>query len=88
MLRSPAVIVETSVAWKITKTPSRGRGFERVRGTIDRLEGPSYIVKSRDGAEVKVALAVVVLVEASPGDIKPGLFVGVTAMPRTDPRRY
>jgi hypothetical protein len=28
MLRSPAVIVETSVAWKITKTPSRGRGFE------------------------------------------------------------
>ena len=60
----------------------------RVRGTIDRVEGPIYVVKSRDGAELKVALAengiVVAIVKASLADIKPGLFVGSTAMPQPD----
>jgi len=58
----------------------------RVRGTIDRVKGPIYVVKSRDGAELKVALAengiVVAIVKASLSDIKPGLFVGSTAMPQ------
>jgi len=60
----------------------------RVRGTIDRLEGPVYVVKSRDGTEMKVALAdnglVVALVKASLADIKPGSFVGATGMPQAD----
>ncbi len=60
----------------------------RVRGTIDRVEGPIYVVKSRDGTELKVALAdngiVVAIVKASLADIKPGLFVGSTAMPLPD----
>lgn len=60
----------------------------RVRGTIDRVEGPIYVVKSRDGAELKVALAengiVVAIVKASLADIKPGLFVGSTGMPQPD----
>jgi hypothetical protein len=60
----------------------------RVRGTIERLEGPIYVVKARDGAELKVALMdngiVVALVKASLADIKPGLFVGSTGMPQPD----
>ena len=60
----------------------------RVRGTIDRLEGPVYVVKSRDGTEMKVALAdnglVVALVKASLADIKQGSFVGATGMPQPD----
>ncbi len=60
----------------------------RVRGTIERVEGPVYVIKSRDGAELKVALAepglVVALVKASMADIKPGLFVGSTGMPQPD----
>ena len=28
----------------------------RVRGTIDRLEGPLYVVKARDGAELGTAV--------------------------------
>ena len=44
----------------------------RVRGAIDRVEGPIYVVKSRDG------------VKASLSDIKPGLFVGSTGMPQPD----
>jgi hypothetical protein len=59
----------------------------RVRGTIDRIDGSTYVVKARDGAELKVALAdnpqIAGVVKASLSDIKQGSFVGVTAMPRT-----
>ena len=60
----------------------------RVRGTIERVDGPVYLVKARDGAELKVTLAdnalVVGIVKASLADIKPGTFVGVTGMPQPD----
>ena len=60
----------------------------RVRGTIDRIEGPVYIVKSRDGGELKVSLAdnggVTAIVKASLSDIKQGSFVGVAGMPQAD----
>jgi hypothetical protein len=60
----------------------------RVRGTIERVEGQTLVVKSRDGAELKVALAdnavIVALAKASLSDIKPGSFVGVTGMPQAD----
>jgi len=60
----------------------------RVRGAIERVEGQTIVVKSRDGAELKVVLAdnalVVAIVKASISDIKPGSFVGVTGMPQAD----
>ncbi len=60
----------------------------RVRGTIDRVEGDTYIVKARGGAELKVTLAekalVVALTKASLADIKPGTYVGVAGMPQAD----
>jgi hypothetical protein len=60
----------------------------RVRGTIDRVDGPVYVVKARDGAELKVTLMdngiVVAIVKASLADIKPGQFVGSTGMPQPD----
>ena len=60
----------------------------RVRGTIERVDGNHLIVKSRDGAELKVALAekalIVAIVKGSLSDIKQGSFVGVTGMPQAD----
>ena len=60
----------------------------RVRGTIERVDGNTIAVKSRDGAELKVALAdkalIVAIVKASMADIKQGSFVGVTGMPQAD----
>src|ERR1700740_1971043 len=60
----------------------------RVRGTIERVDGPVYVVKSRDGSEVKVTLAddalVVAIIKASLADVKVGSFVGVTGMPQVD----
>lgn len=60
----------------------------RVRGTIERVEGHTLVVKSRDGGEVKVVptdnAVVVGIVKASLSDIRPGSFVGVTGMPQAD----
>jgi hypothetical protein len=60
----------------------------RVRGTIETIDGSTYVIKARDGAELKVALAdkaqIAAVVKASLSDIKQGLFVGVTAMPQAD----
>jgi hypothetical protein len=57
----------------------------RVRGTIEQVDGPVLTVKSREGDTLKVTLAddakVVAMVKASLADIKPGSFVGSTAMP-------
>lgn len=60
----------------------------RVRGTIDRIEGDVYIVKARNGAELKIKLPdnvlVVALSKASLADIKQGSYVGVAGMPQAD----
>ena len=60
----------------------------RVRGTIESVDGPTYLIKARDGAELKVALAdkaqIAAVIKASLTDIKQGLFVGVTAIPQAD----
>jgi Domain of unknown function (DUF5666) len=60
----------------------------RVRGTIERIDGSTYVIKARDGAELKVTLAdnpqIAGVVKASLSEIKQGSFVGVTAMPQAD----
>jgi hypothetical protein len=60
----------------------------RVRGTIERIDGSTYVVKARDGAELKMTLAdnpqIAGVVKASLSEIKQGSFVGVTAMPQAD----
>src|SRR5262245_45433254 len=60
----------------------------RVRGTIDRVDGETYLVKARDGAEMKLKLApnaaVVALVQATAADIKQGSYIGVAGMPQAD----
>jgi hypothetical protein len=77
-----AAILIVPVAWAQDAPPVR------VRGTIERIDGSIYVVKARDGAELKVTLAdnpqIAGIVKASLPDIKQGSFVGVTAMPQAD----
>jgi hypothetical protein len=60
----------------------------RVRGTIDRVEGGVYVVKARDGKELKITLAdnatVSAVIKASLSDVKPGSYVGIASMPQAD----
>jgi hypothetical protein len=68
--------------------PASAQETVRIRGTIERIEGPVYVVKTRDGAEVKVTVTdnplFVAIVKASMADIKPGMFVGSTGMTQPD----
>jgi hypothetical protein len=52
----------------------------RIRGTIERVEGPVYVVKNRDGAELKLTVTdnplFVAIAPSTVADIKPGMFVG------------
>src|SRR5262245_61405390 len=60
----------------------------RVRGTIESAEGGVYVVKSRDGSELKLKLVadgkVSAVVPAKLADIKQGLYIGVAALPQAD----
>lgn len=60
----------------------------RLRGTIERMDGPVFVIKTRDGTEQKLTLAdnplFVAMVKSAVADIKPGMFVGSTAMPQPD----
>jgi hypothetical protein len=79
---SVAVTVAIPIAWGQEPPPAR------IRGTIERVEDSAYIVKNRDGAEVKLFMAekpsIAGLAKASLSDIKQGSFVGVTSMPQAD----
>jgi hypothetical protein len=60
----------------------------RVRGTIEKLDGNTLTVKSRDGAELKLTLkdnaAIRGVVKASLADVKAATNVAITSRPRAD----
>ena len=60
----------------------------RVRGTIEKVDGNTLTVKTRAGETATVKLAdnvrVAAMLKSSLADIKPGAFIGVTAMPQPD----
>jgi len=60
----------------------------RVRGTIEKVDGQTLVVKARDGSTLTIMLAdnarLTAMVKASLTDIKVGDFIGVTAMPEPD----
>lgn len=77
-----ALIVSTSAVWAQQAPPLR------VRGTIEKVDGKTLTVKTRAGETATVKLAddvrVAAMLKASLADIKPGSFIGVTAMPQPD----
>src|SRR5664279_3963840 len=60
----------------------------RIRGTIEAVDGPVLTVKSRDGVEMKVRMtdnaAVVGVTPIAMSEIKPGSYIGVSALPQPD----
>ena len=52
----------------------------RLRATIEKVDGPVYTVKNRDGTEWKLTVSdpplFVAIAPATMADIKPGMFVG------------
>jgi hypothetical protein len=68
--------------------PASAQETVRIRGTIERIEGPVYVVKNRDGAELKLTVTdnplFVAIVPAKMADIKQGMFVGSAGMMQPD----
>ena len=68
--------------------PASAQETVRIRGTIERIEGPVYVVKNRDGAELKLTVTdnplFVAIVKSTMADIKPGMFVGSAGMMQPD----
>ena len=60
----------------------------RIRGTVEKLDGQTLTVKSREGPQLTIALApnftVSAVVKRSLGDIKAGDFVGAASTKGTD----
>jgi hypothetical protein len=60
----------------------------RIRGAIEAVDGPLLTVKSRDGAEMKVRVTdnvtVTGVAKSAMSEIKPGSYIGVSAMPEPD----
>jgi len=68
--------------------PASAQDTTRIRGMVERIEGPIFVVKTRDGSEVKLTVTdsplFVVIVPGKMSDIKPGMFVGSAGMMQED----
>jgi hypothetical protein len=71
-----------SAAWARQPPPVR------IRGTIEAVDGPLLTIKSREGTDMKVRMtdnvAVFGVAKTSLSEIKPGSYIGVSAMPEAD----
>jgi hypothetical protein len=87
-IRSPAFLVALLAAtFALSSTWAQAQNV-RVRGTIEKVEGNTVTVKSREGAELKLVLKdnarVAGVVKASLADVKPDTNVAITSRPRPD----
>jgi hypothetical protein len=82
------MLAVASFAVVCTVLPASAQETVRIRGTIESVDGDVYVVKNRDGAEMKVAMTdkplFVAIVKSTMADIKPGMFVGSTGMTQPD----
>lgn len=87
-LVSAAALLAATVAFAGPAFAQMPAPTVRVRGTVEKLDGSTLVVKSREGQSVSIKLnegwAVSGIRKASLADIKPGTFIGTAAMSRGD----
>jgi hypothetical protein len=81
-----AVLAATSLF--ATAASAQAPATVRIRGAIEAVDGPVLTVKSREGAEMKVRMAdnvaVIGIARSALSEVKPGSYIGVSAMPQED----
>src|SRR6201746_675953 len=79
---SLALVSFASIAW------AQPAPTVRIRGSIESVDGPNLMIKSREGTDMKVRMtdnvAVFGVAKTELSDIKQGSYIGVTAMPEPD----
>jgi hypothetical protein len=82
------VIGAAGLALVLAMSSAQAQQVVRVRGTIEKADGNTLLVKTREGNEVTVKLTdnaqVNGVAKAALADIKQNSFVGITAMPQPD----
>jgi hypothetical protein len=77
-----ATLLVGSTAW------AQQPAMVRIRGTIESVDGPMLMIKSREGTDMKVHMtdnvAVFGVAKTALSEIKPGSYIGVSAMPEPD----
>jgi hypothetical protein len=83
-----ALLAAVGVASAISSSWAQQSQTIRVRGTIEKVDGNTVVVKAADGASVTLTLAgnvqIVGVVKATLAEIKAGSFVGSAAIPQAD----
>jgi hypothetical protein len=87
MARRIVTAVAVTAAFAVTSVAAQAQNV-RVRGAIESVDGNTVMVKSRDGASLKLVLkdnaAVRGVVKASLADVKASTNVAITSKPRAD----
>jgi len=82
------ILTLTALAAALVMSSASAQQTVRVRGTIEKLDGNTLSVKSREGSDLQIVLTgnvqVVGVEKASLSDIKEGSYVGSAAMPQPD----
>ena len=88
ILRALTATALLAAATTISSTWAQQPQTMRIRGTVEKVDGNTVVVKATDGASVTLTLtdkAVIVgVVKASLAEIKEGSYVGSAAMPQAD----
>jgi outer membrane lipoprotein SlyB len=82
------ILATAAIAVAMTATTVLAQQTQRLRGTIEKVDGNTLLIKSSDGAPITLTLAdnalVVGVVKATIADIKEGSYIGSGALPLPD----
>jgi hypothetical protein len=83
-----ARLLAVAVAFTAFATSAWAQETVRIRGSIERIEGSTYIVKARAGDVLRLSLApnagVAASMKAQIRDIAEGAYIGIAALPQPD----
>jgi hypothetical protein len=87
-LRNKQLLAGIALLAAFAAVPALAQQSQRIRGTIESVDGASIVVKQAEGPDATVKLAdnvqVFGVVPATLTDVKAGDYVGVGAMPQPD----
>jgi hypothetical protein len=87
-MRTKRMFAGIAVIAALAAVPALAQQPQRVRGTIDSVDGSTLVIKQGEGPDVTVKLTdnvqVFGVVQATLADVKTGAFIGVGAMPQPD----
>jgi hypothetical protein len=87
-MRTKRMFAGIAVIAALAAVPALAQQPQRVRGTIESVDGSTLVIKQGEGPDVTVKLTdnvqVFAVVPATLADVKPGAFIGVGAMPQPD----